>query len=166
MADALAGRAAERPGYSRLMSIAHLKLRISEKFRKAKESWHKAPEHHGTEEILPPPPKKSCLDNMRNALARTAAQIRTSHWRSAVYLKRIRKIVEDKCWFCQNSACMTRSHVQLHFPDARLRAARTEACPGVVSQSQVGVAVCQVPGAVGGWKGDGRRRRCPCRENG
>jgi ribonuclease HI len=80
-ADVLAGRAAEKAGYSKTMSIAHLKLRISEKFRKAKETWHKAPNHHGTEEIPPPPPKKSCLDSMRNAPARTAAQIRTGHWR-------------------------------------------------------------------------------------
>jgi ribonuclease HI len=29
------------------------------------------------------PGQKSCLDSMRNAIARTAAQIRTSHWRSA-----------------------------------------------------------------------------------
>jgi hypothetical protein len=83
------------------MSIAHLKLRISEKFRNAKVSWNKAPEHHGTEEVPPPPPKKSFLDSMRNALARSAAQIRTGHWRSAVYLKRIRKMVEDKCWFAR-----------------------------------------------------------------
>jgi hypothetical protein len=95
-ADALA----EKVGYSRIMSIAHLKLQISEKFRNAKESWQKALGHHGTEEIPPPAPKKSCLDGMRNALARTAAQIRAGHWRSAVYLKRIRKMAEDKCWFC------------------------------------------------------------------
>jgi ribonuclease HI len=36
--DTLAGRAAEKAGYSKVMSIAHLKLRISEKFRGAKES--------------------------------------------------------------------------------------------------------------------------------
>jgi hypothetical protein len=47
--------------------------------------------------------------------------------RSAVYLKRIRKMAEDKCWFCQSSARMTRSHVLLHCPNARLRAARAEA---------------------------------------
>jgi hypothetical protein len=71
------------------MSIAHLKLRISEKFRKAKLAWHDTPNHHRTKEIPPTPPKKSCLDKMRNALAHTAAQIRTGHWRFAVYLKRI-----------------------------------------------------------------------------
>jgi hypothetical protein len=81
-ADTLAGRAAEKAGFSKAMSIAHLKLRTSEKFGSAKEKWHKVPGHHGTEEIPPPPPKKSCLDSMRNALARTAAQIRTGHWRS------------------------------------------------------------------------------------
>jgi hypothetical protein len=54
-ADALAGRAAEKPGYSRVMSIAHLKLRISEKFRKAKMTWHDVPIHHGAEETRPPP---------------------------------------------------------------------------------------------------------------
>jgi ribonuclease HI len=37
-ADALAGRATEKEGYSKVMSIAHLKLRISGKFRNAKES--------------------------------------------------------------------------------------------------------------------------------
>jgi hypothetical protein len=50
-ADVLAGRAAEKPGHSKVMSIAHLKLRISEKFREAKATWHESPNHHGTEEI-------------------------------------------------------------------------------------------------------------------
>jgi hypothetical protein len=87
-ADVLAGKVAEKKSYSRVMSLAHLKLQISEKFRKAKTAWHDAPGHHGSEEI-PPPPPKSCL---WNALVRTAVQIRTGHWRSAVYLKRIRKM--------------------------------------------------------------------------
>jgi hypothetical protein len=126
-ADILAGKAAEKAGYSRVMSIAYLKLRVSEKFRSAKELWHKVPNHHGTEEIPPPPPKKSCLDNMCNALVRTAAQIRTGHWRSAVYLKRIRKMTNDKCWFCQSSARMNRSHILPHCPNERLRMARLEA---------------------------------------
>jgi hypothetical protein len=54
-ADVLTGRAAEKTGHSKVMSIAHLKLRISEKFRNAKEAWHKVPNRHGTEEIPPPP---------------------------------------------------------------------------------------------------------------
>jgi hypothetical protein len=59
------------------MSIAHLKLRISERSRKAREAWHGNPAHHGSEEIPPPPPKKSYLDRAKDAIARTAAQIRT-----------------------------------------------------------------------------------------
>jgi hypothetical protein len=49
---------------------------------------------------------------------------------ATVYLKRIRKMADDKCWFCQSSARMTRSHVLLHCPNARLRAARIEAWEG------------------------------------
>jgi hypothetical protein len=36
-ADILAGKAAEKLGYSKVMSLAHLKLQISEKFKKAKK---------------------------------------------------------------------------------------------------------------------------------
>jgi hypothetical protein len=50
-ADALAGKAAERVSWSTVTSLAHLKLRVSEKFRKRKEKWDKDPRHHGTEEI-------------------------------------------------------------------------------------------------------------------
>jgi hypothetical protein len=39
-------------------------------------------------------------------------------------------MAEDKCWFCQSSARMTRSHVLLHCPNAKLRAARAEAWEG------------------------------------
>jgi hypothetical protein len=59
------------------MTIAHLKFRISERYNSKKEEWHKSPSHHGPEEI--PPPKKSCLEGMRNALAHAVAQIRTGH---------------------------------------------------------------------------------------
>jgi hypothetical protein len=81
--------------------------RISQKFRTAKD-WHKDPRNYGTKEIHPRlPPKKSCLDRARNNLARTAAQIRTGHWRSAVYLKRIRKRRDDKCWYYPGPARMS-----------------------------------------------------------
>jgi hypothetical protein len=75
-ADVLAGKAAEKAGYSKVVSLAHLKLQISEKFREAKTAWHgnRAPWDRRNSA---PPPKKSCLDKMRNALAPTAAQIRT-----------------------------------------------------------------------------------------
>jgi hypothetical protein len=39
-------------------------------------------------------------------------------------------MADDKCWFCQGSARITHSHVLLHCPNARLRAARTEAWEG------------------------------------
>jgi len=86
--DQLAGRAAEKTGpYGSEISLAHIKPRISEGFRKAKDECHGDPANHGMDEILPPPPKKSMLDSARNSLARVAAQIRTGNWRSAVYLK-------------------------------------------------------------------------------
>ena len=90
-ADKLAGEAAGKDRWSETASLAYLKLQVSERFRKAKDLWHANPSHHGSEEIPPPPPKKSCMDRTRNAIARTAAQIRTGHWRSAVYFKRIKK---------------------------------------------------------------------------
>jgi hypothetical protein len=56
-ADVLAEKAAEKARYSKVVSLAHLKLQISEKFRKVKTAWHGEPSHHGTEEIPPPPPR-------------------------------------------------------------------------------------------------------------
>jgi ribonuclease HI len=54
----LAGNAAEKAGTGiPVASLAHLKLEISERFRKAKETWHANSTHHGTKEIPPPPPK-------------------------------------------------------------------------------------------------------------
>ena len=74
------------------------------------------------------------LDKARNAVARAAAQIRTGHWRSAVYLKRICKPgnSNDSCWFCKDSstAKMTRSHVLLHCKNPKLTVARAEAWEG------------------------------------
>jgi len=81
-------------------------------------------------EIVPPPPKKSMLDRARNSIARTAAQIRTGHWQSAVYLHRIPERSDDKCWFCQNLVKMTWSHVLLHCKNPKLVAARLEAWEG------------------------------------
>jgi hypothetical protein len=57
-------------------------------------------------------------------------QIRTGHWRPAIYLKRIKKRADNNCWFCEGRAIMTRSRVLLHCPSARLSAARTEAWEG------------------------------------
>jgi hypothetical protein len=47
-ADVLAGAAAERHGVSSLTSIAHLKLKIPERFRIKEEEWHSDPINHGT----------------------------------------------------------------------------------------------------------------------
>ena len=130
-ADVLARNAAEKAGSGvPVASLAYLKLKISERFRQSKEKRHDDPAHHGAGEIPPPPPKKSCLDHMGNALARTAAQNRTGHWKSAVYLKRIHKWTDDWCWFCGGTNKMTRSHVPPHFPNPKLRAARVEAWEG------------------------------------
>jgi ribonuclease HI len=129
-ADALAGKAAARVAWSPITSLAYVKLQISEKFRKSKKSWDEDPRHHGNEEIPPPPAKKSCMDRARNSIARTAAQIRTGHWRSAIYLSRIRKRRDESCWFCEGKARMTRSHALLHCPNATLAAARVEAWEG------------------------------------
>jgi hypothetical protein len=110
--------------------LAHLKLWISEKFRKVKEGWQENLQNYGTEEIPPLPAKKSCMDGARNSIARTAAQIRTGHWRSAVFLRGIKKRKDDQCWFCEGKARMTRSHALLHCPNATLAAARVEAWEG------------------------------------
>jgi hypothetical protein len=50
--------------------------------------------------------------------------------RSAVYLKRNRKSQDDRCWFCRGRNRMTRSHVLLHCPNAKIRVAREEAWEG------------------------------------
>jgi hypothetical protein len=133
-ADQLAGQAAEMVGTHTTMSLAHIRLRISEIYRDAKDTWHADPTHHGTEEIPPPPPKKSMLDRARNSIARTAAQIRTGHWRSAVYLKRIRKRDTDHCWLCdgigQNQHRMSQAHVLMNCRNPQVMAARAEAWEG------------------------------------
>jgi hypothetical protein len=164
-ADMFAGTAAEKVGQVTIMSIAHLKLKISERFRKAKEAWHDDPAHHGSSEIPPPPPKKCCLDRAKNAITRTAAQIWTGHWRTATYLKRIRKRADDKFWFCSGSVRMTRSHVLLYCPK-RLRLARLEAWEGkdaggvrVLLANPRWEAVCRVLRAVRSREDDGRRDR-------
>jgi hypothetical protein len=68
-ADVLTGKAAGKVGAGvPVASLTYLKFKISERFRKAKEKWHTDPIHHETEEIPPPPRKKSCLDHMQNSL--------------------------------------------------------------------------------------------------
>jgi hypothetical protein len=45
----------------------------------------------GKQTIILPPPKKSAMDKTRNKEARISSQLRTNHWFSGVYLKRIGK---------------------------------------------------------------------------
>jgi hypothetical protein len=94
--------------WSRTASLS-LKLHISERSREAKMEWHKNPKRHRKDEIPTPAPKKSCMDGGRNSIARAAAQIRTGHGTSAIYLKRINKRTSDNCWFCEGGATMTRT---------------------------------------------------------
>jgi hypothetical protein len=98
---------------STVVSLTSLKTLISRKYSDAKVSWSRSSNLRGKDSVgITPFPKKSCLDKAKNSLARTVAQIRSGHWRSAVYLKRIRKRESDHCWFCHNKARrMTRSHV-------------------------------------------------------
>ena len=94
-ADTLAGKAAEKTSWSQVTSLAHpytpASLKGSGKLRM-----------HGTT-IQPTMAlskylrQKSCLDKARDALARTAAQIRAGHRRSTEHLKRIRKQLDDNC---------------------------------------------------------------------
>jgi hypothetical protein len=100
-----------------MVPITSLKLQISERYNKAKERWNRNLAYLGKDSI---PPK--------NGIARVASQIRSGHWKSAVYLKRIRKRDDDRCWYCfKNGRKMTRSHVLLHCTNARLVSARQEA---------------------------------------
>ena len=124
-ADLLAGGATPRTPYGQT-SITYLKANISERYNRDKAKWTLEADR-GTDAILPPPPKKSCLDRARNGLARTATQIRSGHWRSAVYLHRIRKHHNNCCWFCSTGNKMSHSYALLHCPNPRLVAARTEA---------------------------------------
>jgi hypothetical protein len=115
---------------SPMVSLTSLKLQISKKYSSAKKKWNANPAFHGKDSITPP--KKSCLDGAKNRLARVAAQIRSGHWRSAVYLKRIAKREEDHYWFFSKAERkMTRSHFLLHCTNGA--AARREAWGGVIT---------------------------------
>jgi hypothetical protein len=56
---------------------------------------------HGKLTILPPPPKERAMNNARNSEEREVGQLRTNHWLSGVYLKRIKKRSDDGRWFCE-----------------------------------------------------------------
>jgi hypothetical protein len=50
-ADVPAGKPASRTRHSKAVSIAYLKLGVSERFNTKKKEWHASPDHHGTDEI-------------------------------------------------------------------------------------------------------------------
>jgi hypothetical protein len=56
----------------------------------------------GKHTIIPPPPKKSAMDKARNREARISSQLRTNHWLSGVYPKRIGKPADAGRWFCED----------------------------------------------------------------
>jgi hypothetical protein len=120
-ADHLAGIAAEEIepqlcGRGNEKSISWFKNRNSKEFTASSTTEL---QNHGKQNIIPPPPKKSPMDRARNSEARAVPPLRTNHWLSGVYLKRIKKRLHDGCWFCepsQNSPDnprMTRTHVLL-----------------------------------------------------
>ena len=45
-------------------------------------------------------------------------------------MKRIRRRIDDKCWFCRGQAKITHPYVLLHCLNARLSATRVEAWEG------------------------------------
>jgi hypothetical protein len=62
------------------------------------------------------------MDKARNREARISSQLRTNHWLSGVYLKRIGKRAHAGSWFCEDRydnvqpPTMTRTHVLLRCP--------------------------------------------------
>jgi hypothetical protein len=89
-ADELAGQATEQQP-SRLanaVSIAWKRKIVSEQYTAVANIEFRA---KGKFTITPPPPKKSALEKGPNSEARAIAQLRTNHWLSGVYLKRIKK---------------------------------------------------------------------------
>jgi hypothetical protein len=117
-ADELAGQAAELPPprLANAVSIAWMRQTVSDQYTATANIELR---ETGKPTITPPPPKKSALDKGPNSEARAVAQLRTNHWLSGVYLKRIKKRSHDGCWFCepshnsQDTPRMTRTHVLL-----------------------------------------------------
>jgi hypothetical protein len=130
-ADVLAGRAAEKPGYSRTMSIAHLKLQVSEKFRKARAAWHGVPSHHGTEEI-PPPHRRS----LAWTVCGTRSPVQRRRYALDIGDPRSTSSGSEK-WRTTGAgsartrpAWRARMSCFIHCPNEKLRAARVEAWEG------------------------------------
>jgi hypothetical protein len=67
-------------------------------------------------------PKKGAMDKAGNREARIFSQLRTNHWLSGVYLKRIGKRAHAGCWFYEDRydnvqpPTMTKTDVLLYCP--------------------------------------------------
>ena len=123
-ADRLASRAAERvapPGTGTVRAtIAFMKGPISENYNALNDRWLADPNTMGARGNPAPPPKKSCLDRASNRIARMVAQICTDHWRSAVFLKRIRKRSAGSAGYGRwpaTTPCCTAEHQSLQRPE-------------------------------------------------
>jgi hypothetical protein len=116
--DELEGQAAELPPprLANAVSIGWMRKTVSEQYTAAANIELREKGKHA---ITPPPPEKSALDKGPHSEARAVGQLRTNHWISVVYLKRIKKRSHDGCWFCESShnsqdtPRMTRTHVLL-----------------------------------------------------
>jgi len=79
---------------------------------------------------------RACQPNQaRNSTARVAAQIGTGHWRTAVFLRRIGKRGDDRCWFCSTVRRMIeipplQQYAPRRSPQRGLRAAPAREHPG------------------------------------
>jgi hypothetical protein len=104
-------------------SLAYLKLWISEKFKAAKEEWHDT-----TAAKRFPAAAQEVLFGPSQERGRPDSRLDT-HWTLEVGClpEENKKRRDNKCWFCRGRNRMTRSHVFLHCPYARIRAAREEA---------------------------------------
>jgi ribonuclease HI len=120
-ADALAGRAAgnipQRTINSHQVSIAWMGQKVSQSYSEAATLELR---DRGKQTIIPPPPKKSAMDQARNREARISSQLH--HWLSGVYLKRIGKRAHAGCWVCEDRydnvqpPTMARTHVLRRCP--------------------------------------------------
>jgi hypothetical protein len=122
-ADALAGRAAENipqsTSNSHQVSIAWMNQKVSQSYSEAATLELR---DRGKQAIIQPPPKTSAMDKARYREAGISSQLRTNHWLSGVYLKRIGKRAHAGYWFCEDRydnvqpPTMTRTHVLLRCP--------------------------------------------------
>jgi len=117
-----------------------------------KDKWHADPAHHGSLEIPPPPPKKSCLDKTRKdgspdqdgtlALSRISEEDPEKNRRYMLVLQPSQDDPVTRPFALPERAPGGRK-------GGNMEGEETRGCSGFVSQSQLGKAVCKVPGTYG-----------------